>query len=308
MTNRLETCQLSHGNPKIENHLICKGAKCYNKAKMNERYVKDFIARLSDLSTIPDMLGKIICIIRDENSSPQDLYTLISHDQSLAERVVRIANSAIFGHSGEVKEIRQAIMFLGCERIKSIAMGMSIMEIFPSRNSFNLKRLWIHSYEVAFISAMLSEITPISSPSETFLAGLLHDIGRIILYKIDPKRFLEIKTTDDMFDREIELFGCTHMDAGSWFAEGRGLPEEIVYSIRYHHKPSLADKFRDIISIVSLAEALSRVFSPKIEDDGIWSNEHSAILLEYSLKDDHLNNIKQQLDAAKPDIQDFFSS
>lgn len=234
---------------------------------MNERYVKNFIARLSDFSTIPDMLGKIIRIIMDENSSPQDLYNLISRDQSLAEKVVRVANSAIFGHSGEVKDIRQAIMFLGYERIKSIAMGMSIMAIFPSRNSFNLKGLWIHSYEVAFISTMISEIIPFSSPSESFLSGLLHDIGRKVFYKMDPKRFLEIKTTDDMFDKEIELFGCTHMDAGSWFAEDRVLPEEIVYSIRYHHKPSLSDSYKNVVSIVSIAEALSRIFSPKIKED-----------------------------------------
>lgn len=273
-----------------------------------EQTVKKFIKRLHDLSTIPAMLWKILSIVRDENASPQELYQVISHDQSIAEKVVRVANSPIFGHSGEVKDIKQAIMFLGYNRIKSIAMGMSIMEIFPARNSFNMKNLWIHSYEVAFISAALSEITPMACPGECFLSGLLHDIGRIIFYKMDHKRFLDIKTTDDMLEKEKGLFGCTHADAGSWFAEDTGMPKEIVYCMRYHHNPSAADDYKNTVAIVSLAEALSRVFSPRIEDDGIWTAEHDAIILEYSLKNDEVMAIGKRLKNLKSDIEDFFNS
>ncbi len=267
--------------------------------------VRRFIKRLQDLSTIPSILFKVISVVKDENASPNELYGLIAKDQSLAEKVVRVANSPVFGHSGEIKDIRQAIMFLGYNRIKSIAMGMSVMEMFPARN-FNIKNLWIHSYEVAFLSAAISEIVPSTSPSESFLAGLLHDIGRIIFYKIDHNKFFEIKTNDDMLQREMELFGCTHADAGSWFAEETGLPYEIVYSMRYHHEPAKANDFKSIVSIVSLAEALSRTFSPRIEDDGIWTTEHDSILLELSLRNEDIESIGKRLKESRSDIEDFF--
>lgn len=274
---------------------------------MNAGNIREFIAGLHDLPTIPSQLGKILKVVNDDGSSPHDLYNLISHDQALAVRVVQVANSAAFGHSGDVKDIKQAIMFLGYDRIKSLAIGMTIMDVFPAKSSFNMKNLWIHSYEVAFISAAMSDIIPMTSPRESFLSGLLHDIGRIIFHKIDYKKYTEIRTTDDMLEMEHEIFGCTHADAGAWFAEDTKMPEEIVSSIRYHHKPSNAKEYKDAVSIVSLAEALSRRFSPRIEDDGIWINEHDAILLEFSLSDEDLVSICSGLIAAKHQIKYIFT-
>lgn len=270
--------------------------------------VKRFIKGLNDLSTIPALLGRILSIVRDERSSPQDLYRLISHDQALAERVVRTANSALFGHSGEVKDIKQAIMFLGYDRIRSIAIGMAVMDIFPARSSFSMKNLWAHSYEVAFLSAAISEVVPVTCPRECFLSGLLHDIGRVIFYRINYKGFLDIETTDDMFEREKEIFGCTHADAGAWFAEETDMPPEIVSTTLYHHRPSMSKDYRDAVAITSLAEALSRRFSPRIEDDGIWTEEHDAILLELSLTDDDIMFIGERFCGAKPEIDRFFNT
>lgn len=272
---------------------------------MTQSEVRRFIKEMQDLSTIPAVLGKILSIIKNENSSPQDLYRLISHDQAFAERVARVANSALFGHSGQIKDIRQAIMFLGYNRIKSIALGMTIMDIFPAKG-FNIKNLWIHSYEVAFLSAAISEFVPMTSPRECFLAGLLHDIGRVIFYKLDHKGFLGLGTGDDLFEREKEVFDCTHAEAGAWFAEESGLPEEVIKVVRFHHKPSLTDAYRDSVSIVSLGEALSRRFSPRIEDDGIWTEEHEAIILEFSIGEGEIATIGERFYGVKGDIERFF--
>lgn len=268
--------------------------------------VRDFIKGIHDLPTIPALLGRVISIANDENASQEDLYSMISHDQALAEKVVRIANSALFGHSGSVKDIRQAIMFLGLDRIKSIAIGMAVMDVFPARSSFDIKNLWIHSYEVALLAGALSDTIPMTSPRESFLSGLLHDIGRIIFYKIDHKKFMEVETTDDLLEREAVVFGCTHADAGAWFIEGTGMPSEIVMTTKFHHRPSKARDYKDAVSIVSLAEASSRRYSPKIEDDGIWTEEHDAVLLEYSLSDDDMALVAGKFIAAKKDIENFF--
>ncbi len=272
---------------------------------MSTSEIRRFIEELQDLSTIPASLRKILSLVKNENSSPQDLYRLISHDQAFAERVVRVANSALFGHSGEIKDLRQAILFLGYNRIKSIALGMTIMDIFSVR-PFNIKNLWIHSYEVAFISASVSDFVPMTSPRECFLAGLLHDIGRVILYKFNHQGFLGCGTGDDLLEKEKEVFGCTHAEAGAWFAEKAELPEEIVKVIRFHHNPSMTRDYRDSVSIVSIGEALSRRFSPRIEDDGIWTKEHDAILLEYSLNDTDFSVISERFYGVKGEIESFF--
>lgn len=252
------------------------------------------------------LLGKILKVVNDEDSSPQDLYRMVSHDQSLAERVVRVANSAMFGHSGDVRDIQQAVMFLGFDKIKTISMGMTVMDFLPTRSSFKIKNLWVHSYEVAFLAAAVSDMLPVTSPRESFLSGLLHDIGRVIFCRMDPDKFLVIETADDMFDREIEAYGCTHAHAGLWFAEEIGMPAEILAAIKFHHRPASARDYKDSVAIVALAEALSRRFSPRLEDDGVWTHDHDAILLEYSLSNEDLVSIGSRLIAAGHEIENFF--
>ena len=115
-------------------------------------------------------------------------------------------------------------------------------------------------------------------------------------------------TTEDltMIDREKIIFGCTHAEAGAWFAEETGLPAEIVHTIKYHHSPAIAADFRDAVAITSLAEGLSRRFSPRIEDDGIWLPEHDAILLEYSITSENMMYIGERFFGAKHEIDGFF--
>ena len=274
---------------------------------MQEHEIKRYIKQLSDLSTTPALLGKILTLFRDDNASTEDLCTLISYDPAMAERVLRVANSAFFAHSGQVKDIHQAVLFLGLDRIKAIAVGMTVMNIFPSPGSFHVENLWLHSYEVAFLSSVLSDHIAVTQPQECFLSGLLHDIGRLVLYNIDHLKFHQIETTDTMLEQETTLFGCTHAEAGAWFAEEVGLPSAIVTTIKHHHKPSAAPEDMHMVSLVSLAEALTRTFSPRVEDDGIWTPEHDAILLEFSLSEHDLQKVGDQFKDARGEIEKFFS-
>jgi len=274
---------------------------------MNASDVKDFIKNLDDLSTLPVVVGKILSIVGRENCSIEELDNLIAHDQAMAERVIRAANSVFFGHSGQVLDIRQAILFLGFERIRSIAVGMSVMTIFPHHSSFNIKNLWIHCYEVALAASVISDFVTMTSPRESFLSGLLHDIGRIIFYIKDHDLFFKIPISEDMLEKEMEFFGCTHAEAGAWFAEAAGMPPEIISTTRYHHSPSKAEDFRDSVSIVSLAEAMCRMFSPRIEDDGMWTEEHDVILLELGIDRKELAVVGEKLYISRKEAENFFT-
>lgn len=270
------------------------------------REIREFVQGIYRSRTIPSVLGKILQVTRDDNSSPQDLFRLISHDQVLAERVIRLANSAIFGHSGRVKSLQHAVMFLGYERIRSIALAMGVMDSFPGRNSYDVQNLWIHGYEVAYIAAAISNTICMATPDEAFLAGLLHDIGRLIFFEKDRERYYLVDTGDGMLEKEVELFGCTHAEAGGWYAEGAGIPDDLVQAIRHHHRPSMAKGNRLCVSIVSIAEGFARALKPRAIDDGIWTPEQDAILLELSIGEDARHEIGHRLRGLEYDIKGFF--
>ncbi|NTW58375.1 MAG: HDOD domain-containing protein [Nitrospirae bacterium] len=273
-----------------------------------ETDVKNYIKGLHDLSTIPVLLGKIVGTCNDENATAEDLYKLITFDPALAERVLRVSNSALLGHSGQVKDIHQAIMFLGFERIKSLALGMTVMNAFPSRGAITAVNLWVHSYEVAFLSSVLSDVIPLTLPGECFLAGLLHDVGRIVFFGMDNARFLFTDTTETMFDQEMAAFGCTHADAGAWLVESLGMPKELGVPIKYHHLPSAAKESRNLVAAVALAEGLTRKFTARAENDGIWTAEHDALLKQYSIAPEEITAIGEKLNEARPEIEAMFTS
>jgi HD-like signal output (HDOD) protein len=270
------------------------------------REIREYVRGMYRSRTLPSMLGKIVAVVKDENSSPRDLLRVISHDPALAERVIRVANSAMFGHSGDVRDLPHAVMFLGYERVRAIALGMGVMDVFPARNSYDVQDLWRHGYEVAFLSSVLSDAISMATPAESFLCGLIHDIGRVIFFERDRERYYRIGTDDDMFGREVELFGCTHAEAGGWYAEHAELPEDIILSIRHHHQPSRAPGNPLGVSIVALADAFSRKFCPRVIDDGVWTPEHDAVLLELGLDDEQMIAIRQRLEGLKYDIRVFF--
>ncbi|NTU41856.1 MAG: HDOD domain-containing protein [Nitrospirales bacterium] len=269
--------------------------------------VKEAIEKLEDLSTIPIVLTRIVKATSDPSASPAELYSILAKDQALAEKTIRIANSPFFGHSDGISDIHQAILFLGYENIRNIAVSVGVMSMPSKRGDMNLRNFWAHSYEVGIIAAAVAEIATMISPQTAFLTGLLHDIGRLLFYDLFQDKYREIRGMDDLIEKELEIFGCDHGAAGGWFAEKARLPKEHVLAIRYHHSPSMATELNDHVAVVALAEALSRRYNPRIEDDGIWKEEYDAILLELALTNADITDIGERLKEEETKIRDFLS-
>ncbi|NOY38921.1 MAG: HDOD domain-containing protein [Nitrospirae bacterium] len=270
------------------------------------RDIQGDISSLKTISTIPVVMKRLLETINDENSSFVDLSEIIQHDQSLSERVVAIANAPYFWHSGLINNLEQATLLLGYDLVRSIAISVSVFDLLGKDEGRRMKELWAHSYEVGLIAGLLCDKVPVTSGAVCFLAGLLHDIGRVIFYTLYAPEYRAVMFDEAVIEKETGLFDADHGTAGGWFLEYSLFPEEIISAVRHHHSLKGCEKHKGIAVTVHLAEALSSLFTPRTEADGSWSKDKERLFYKNGLKKEDIDHIGTIVRQESPFIENFF--
>lgn len=231
-----------------------------------------------ELPSMPFILSRIIQITRNPDTSAQDLANAVMIDQSLTSRLLRLANSAYFHRMQEVDTISSAILVLGFGYVRNLAASASVLEaMFPRRvfPGFDWQAMWLHSVTCAIAS---EEIYSYMSgfdrrKDETvFIAGLLHDIGKLVIACMLPLRFMAVvegcrKCKEDMITVENNFLSSNHAEVGQYVTEQWGFPEKLVQAIACHHTPECATQYSDLARTVFAADMLAkRISAPCIPD------------------------------------------
>ena len=244
--------------------------------------------------------------IADESKSYMDLGKIIEHDQSLAERVVAMANSPYFGHSGMINNIDQAVLILGFDLVKSIAISMSVFELFSKTEAKKMKKLWVHSYKVAIASSELCGKIPVTTAGVCFLGGLLHDIGRLVFFSLYPDRYRDFMFEEGLSEKERRIFGTDHAEVAGWFLEGMLIPEEIITAVKCHHDIKACSKHVGVASTVYFAEGIISSMDKDEASDGKWVDEMESLFLECGLSGDDIVMIEKRINEEAEEIRRFF--
>ncbi len=212
-----------------------------------------------DLPAMPHIAAQVMDKLSNPNSTPKDIYTLISKDQSLAARVLKVANSPYYGASRSISSLRDAILFMGFDAIKSLIMT-AVMKGMFSAMSLSEKLLWEHSIGCGVASKMLAEEVGFQSPDEAFLTGLMHDIGKAVLFLRIPDMMKDIMQEaynegTDFYEVEQQKLGFTHAEVGQVIADKWRFALDIEDAIANHHHPDQARSAHDLSNIVSLANS-----------------------------------------------------
>ncbi|MBW2604162.1 MAG: HDOD domain-containing protein [Deltaproteobacteria bacterium] len=204
-------------------------------------------------------------ICRDVNTSPTDLTKVISLDPVLTGKVMQLVNSAYFGLSREIISLVRAVVMLGMNTVKNLVLGATVMSAFGTHKNFralNMDLFWKHSLGVGVIAKLIAEKRNIDKKllEGYFIAGLLHDIGKIPLNSKFSDEYLNIiripeKEHQPLFVSEKKLLGIDHTYVGNLIAEKWKLGEEISDTITYHHTPETYQGVQsDILFTVILSD------------------------------------------------------
>lgn len=238
------------------------------------------------LPTLPTIVSKMIDLVDSPRTSTAALARLISSDQALTAKVLKFANSAYYGFPREISTVNMAIVVLGFNAVKEMGLSLSVFDVFkktPSNEYFDVAQFWEHSVGCGVASRMLARAYRPALAGEAFVAGLLHDVGKVILKQyFDPEFAGIIRAQQErnvtLEEAELAAIETTHSQIGNWLAEKWNLPELICETIRCHHVPWEAAKEPLFIACVSIADYLCHTTKtgqsgravPPILDPRIW--------------------------------------
>jgi len=221
---------------------------------------------INDLPTLPHVVSQVLEKTRDADANLDAIVNLISTDQSLVTTYLRLVNSAFYGFNRRITTLKQAITLLGFRSVRNVVVNAGVVGIFR-RRTFNNRyrhRLWNHSVTCAVAARVIAARSGYKAKEEAFTAGLLHDIGKVVIDQYAPKDseriMARIEEGVDARTAEQEILAVDHTRVGAWIAERWQLPKSLCWVIEHHHEPE-SDRIpghRDLVKIVAVANALCR--------------------------------------------------
>lgn len=267
----------------------------------------ELLAKLQDIPTLPVVAMAVNTLINDPTSSSSDIAQVLKKDQVLTAKILRLVNSSYYGIPGGVSDVQRALAFLGFNTLAQLVLGLSVFSLFSKIDNaqFSMLDFWKHALGTAVCSEMIARKLKFPRPEEAFTCGLLHDIGKLVLHEIDPKRLTDIvaetsKTSSSFLEveRKRELPG--HAYLGEVIATKWGLPQQIRLVIHYHHfdvrnMDSVLNSAKPMIQLVRLSNAICLKAQIGKSGDCSTEFEFDEMCEPLNIKADELPSLEEQL-------------
>ena len=257
------------------------------------------VVAMANLPTLPGILTKITQMTEGKESGASDVAKLISTDQVLSAKVLRLVNSPIYGFPGRISSITHAVVLLGFNVVKGLVLGTAVFDTLGEEG----KELWRHSLGCAVLGRRLAIAASISDPEEVMVAGLLHDLGKVALAYVAPSDYaaaVQLAKNNHLYigAAELEVFGVSHARVGGWLCEAWHFPARLSQPLIYHHEPHRAKAGDDVAAAIHVADILARGMGygdagddslpaferPAFERLGLSMNDIDAVLQEAEME------------------------
>lgn len=264
---------------------------CGLQALLNDDAIRKAVGTIGRLPSAPKVYAAVTRALEDPDSSLKDIAQLIEKDMAISAKVLQLVNSAFFGLPQRVGSVQQALSYLGANMIRRVLLSVETFSMFEGAKvpgSFSLEQLQQHANAVATVASKLVTGEPRSG--DAFMAGTLHDVGKLILAVHVPEHFKRAMTLAaerkiPLFEAETELFGVTHAEVGAYLLGIWGLPYAIVEAVAHHHAPTRVPHATfDVLDAVYVAEALVSEASKVSKTSVIPPHFDSAYLAAFGVE------------------------
>ena len=232
---------------------------------LNSVDAKKKLFSIKRLPASPRIVQEVIDLWKDPNTSMKQYEQTIGKDPGLTAEVLKVVNSPYYGLKNRVSNLRMALSMLGLREAYRIVANRGFYAVFKSvfKNAkFDINLVWQHSQTTANVAFALAEKFLPNQSSDAYVAGLLHDVGKLCMAQFFPDEWEELMAgfvwqKDEGLDMEEKFFGITHAELGAVLLVRWNIPKEIVLPVRYHHDPYSATDMQDLVNIIYYAEKIS---------------------------------------------------
>lgn len=229
--------------------------------------LKNIINDDLELSSLPEIYNRISAALNDENSSHKQIAELIQSDPALTARILKVVNSSFYGFPQQISTIKQAVGILGRRSLRNIILSTIVAGMCRrmSNDIFEMEVYWEHSVRTAVLTKLLALQTDQKAEADTvFIAGLLHDIGKLVIAHQLPQRASEIQireleTGAPPWFIELDVLGFDHTQLGAQLMQKWNLPSILSDMVRYHHEPEKAHQCQTCCYVICLADRLAHL-------------------------------------------------
>jgi HD-like signal output (HDOD) protein len=221
------------------------------------------LGKITDIASLPEVTTRIVEVVENPRASAKDIHDIVQTDPALATKVLKIVNSAFYGLPSKVASLDRAILMLGLSAVKNLALAASLARFLDDRQiceQFNTRDLWRHCVAVGVCARGLAMVGRQGQPDEAFVAGLVHDMGLLVLQQIYPAKVREVaeaclKQPQDYCAAEWAALGADHQTFGGALALKWKFPPGLRNAIAYHHDPqALQSEYQLAATLVCLAD------------------------------------------------------
>jgi putative nucleotidyltransferase with HDIG domain len=225
--------------------------------------LESLVSKSVTLASLPETVTRTQTLINSSDSSATEIGDSLSHDPALTARLLRIVNSPYYGFATQIETVSRAITLIGTLELLDLVLATSVIRLFDDipPELVTMDKFWEHSLYTAVIARNLAQHGRAPNTERYFIAGLIHDIGELVLFSQRPRQCAEVlrlvqEKPGDLLAAETQVFGFTHSQVGAELARAWNLPPSLVTAIRYHHAPADADSFQLETAIVHCADAI----------------------------------------------------
>jgi HD-like signal output (HDOD) protein len=274
----------------------------------SKQLVNDAVRRITTIATLPEVTATIIQTVEDPRSTASALHKIVSHDPALVTRILKVVNSSFYGLPGQIGSVERAIVLLGLNAVKNIAVAASLGQLFRGAKlceGFAAKDLWEHCVAVGVTARELAKAMKAPLADEAFLAGMIHDVGLLVSLQLFPEQLRQACETaragqQSFCDVERAVMGVDHQQLGQGLAEQWKFPRSCQLVAGYHHQPTqLSDDSRRIVAIVYVADTLCcQTPNHGFNLTGPQQKLDPGMLAEMNIDPNAVDRVRANLDAA----------